>query len=78
MIKKFLDYLTTGYKDGHVTKKDLETALRGFEPARKEYRTAAQPPDANSQILVALSLLMADWFPVSFSVEGNMGSPELQ
>jgi hypothetical protein len=47
MIKKFLDYLTTGYKDGHVTKKDLETALRGFEPARKEYRTAARRQLAN-------------------------------
>jgi TPR repeat protein len=40
--RESLDHLTTGYEDGHVTKKDLETALRGFEPARKEYRTAAR------------------------------------
>ena len=40
--KHSIDQLTVGYKDGHVTKDDLESSLRAYHTSRKEFATTAR------------------------------------
>lgn len=35
--KDSIDQLTSGYRDGHITKDELSTSLRAYQSARKEY-----------------------------------------
>ena len=40
--KHSIDQLTVGYKDGYVTKDDLESSLRAYHTSRKEFVTTAR------------------------------------